>query len=140
MARTSEYNYEMCVEICDEISCGKNVMAVLNSNDNYPSWPTFRRWKRDNEKLRTLYVNAIKDKSEAVLFEIDEISQDLKDESIDASRANVLIQTLKWKAAKFYPKMFGEKVDHTSSDGSMTPHTNIITTMSQDELKKALDK
>ena len=35
---------------------------------------------------------------------------------IDPSTYNVLIQTLKWKMAKFYPKVFGEKLDLTSKD------------------------
>ena len=32
----------------------------------------------------------------------------LIDGEIEASTANVIIQTLKWKAAKYYPKMFGD--------------------------------
>lgn len=106
--RPSEYNLDLAREICEEVAGGGNIMAVLKSNENYPSWPTFRRWKRNNAELRTLYVNAIQDKSEAVLFEIDEISQELRQGVLEPSTANVLIQTLKWKAAKFYPKMFGD--------------------------------
>ena len=30
---------------------------------------------------------------------------------IDASTYNTLVQTLKWKMAKFYPKMFGDKIE-----------------------------
>ena len=33
----------------------------------------------------------------------------LKNKEIDPASANVLIQTLKWKMAKFYPKVFGDK-------------------------------
>jgi hypothetical protein len=38
--------------------------------------------------------------------------QGLKEGTYDPSTANVLIQTLKWKAAKYYPKMFGDKVQN----------------------------
>jgi hypothetical protein len=49
-----------------------------------------------------------------ILCEIDEIALDLRNGLIDAPTANVLIQTLKWKAAKFYPKMYGDRqtVEH----------------------------
>lgn len=116
MARPSEYNYELCLEICDLIADGKHIVDVLNSNDTYPSWSTFRRWKRDNDELQTLYTRSIQDKSEMVIFEINQAMIDLKNGIIDSGQARVLIDTYKWMASKFYPKMFGDKVDVTSGD------------------------
>lgn len=123
MANTTNYDYALCESICEEVANGGNVVKVLKDNKKYPSWSTFRRWKNEHEELRTLYVNAIQDKSEAVLFEIDEISMELRKGILEPSVANVLIQTLKWKAAKFYPKMFGDKIDHTSGGEKIQPTT-----------------
>ena len=109
MARLCEYDIEVCKEICEEVANGKNVIDVLNSNEQFPSWSTFRNWKRDNEELQTLYTSSIQDKAEAVDFEIDNIMRDCKTGEIDPPTARVLIDTLKWKAAKYYPKMFGDK-------------------------------
>ena len=111
MARPSEYNFKLCEEICDEIANGKNIIKILESKEEYPSWPTFRRWKNEHEELRTLYVNSQQDKGIALENEIDDTMQLLKEGTIDASTANVIIQTLKWKMAKFYPKMFGDKIE-----------------------------
>mgnify|MGYP003455626145 FL=1 len=111
MARPSEYNFKLCDEICDEIANGKNIIKILESKEEYPSWPTFRRWKNEHEELRTLYVNSQQDKGIALENEIDDTMQLLKEGTIDASTANVIIQTLKWKMAKFYPKMFGDKIE-----------------------------
>lgn len=116
MARLTEYNYDLCVEICDKVADGLNIMDILASNDNYPSWSTFRRWKNDNEELRTLYVSSQQDKGIALEKEIDDTMALLKLSAIDASTANVIIQTIKWKMAKFYPRMFGDKLDLTSKD------------------------
>lgn len=111
MARPSEYNFKLCEEICDEIANGKNIIKILESKEEYPSWPTFRRWKNEHAELRTLYVNSQQDKGIALENEIDDTMQLVKEGTIDASTANVLIQTLKWKMAKFYPKMFGDKLE-----------------------------
>ena len=116
MARLTEYNFDLCIEICDKVADGLNIMDILASNDNYPSWSTFRRWKNDNEELRTLYVNSQQDKGIALEKEIDDTMALLKLSTIDASTANVIIQTIKWKMSKFYPKMFGDKLDLTSKD------------------------
>jgi hypothetical protein len=89
-------------------------MRILEKNNNYPSWSTFRRWKRDNEELRTLYINSQQDKAEALEKEMDDYRDMLISKEIDPSTYNTLVQTLKWKMAKFYPKVFGEKTDITS--------------------------
>lgn len=121
MARPSEYDFELCKKICDEVANGENIISVLKES-SYPSWSTFRRWKNENEELRTLYVNSQQDKGIALENEIDDIMQSLKEGEMEASVGNVLIQTLKWKMAKFYPKMFGDKldVDHTSKGEKIT--------------------
>jgi hypothetical protein len=123
MARLNEYNIEVCLKICEEVAQGGNIMRVLEAKDEYPTWSTFRRWKRDNEELRTLYINSQQDKAEALENEMDDYRSMLLAKEIDASTYNTLVQTLKWKMAKFYPKMFGDKVQQEHS-GEIT--TNVI--------------
>jgi hypothetical protein len=114
MARLTEYNFDLCLLICEEVANGDNIMRILEKNNDYPSWSTFRRWKRDNEELRTLYINSQQDKAEALEKEMDDYRDMLISKEIDPSTYNTLVQTLKWKMAKFYPKVFGEKTDITS--------------------------
>ena len=120
MARLTEYNYDLCVEICNELANGKNIKRILDSNDKYPDWTTFRRWKQNNEELRTLYINSQQDKAIALENELDDLRDMLTAKEIDASTYNVLAQTLKWKMAKFYPKVFGDKTDITSGGEKIT--------------------
>ena len=63
-----------------------------------------------------LYTRSIQDKAESEDEEIDTIIQDLKEGKIDPASARLIIDTKKWKASKYYPKMFGEKVDVTSDN------------------------
>jgi hypothetical protein len=123
MARKSEYDYDICIEICEKIAQGNNIVSVLNSDNKYPSWPTFRRWKRNNEELRILYVNSQQDKAEALEQEMDDYRDMLLNKDIDPSTYNTLVQTLKWKMAKYYPKVFGDNksIDHTTKGESIKP-------------------
>jgi hypothetical protein len=114
MARLSEYDFDLCIEICNELADGQNIKRILNSNDKYPDWTTFRRWKQNNEELRTLYINSQQDKAIALENELDDLRDLLMSKEIDASTYNTLAQTLKWKMAKFYPKVFGEKLQHSN--------------------------
>lgn len=116
--RPSEYNFILCLDILEEIANGNNIIDVLDSNDEYPSWATFRKWKRDNEELLTLYVNAQQDKTESLINNIQKVQRMCLNGEIDASTANTVMQTDKWLASKYYPKMYGDNknVDLTSGN------------------------
>ena len=123
--RPSEYNFEMCIEICSEVANGFNIKTVLKSKSEYPTFQTWCNWKREQPELFDLYVKTMQDKSESEMEEIDRVYDMLKKGEIEPSTANVLIQTNKWKASKFYPKMFGDKVDVTSG-GEKLPQVTIF--------------
>lgn len=106
--RPTTYSLEIAIEICTEISLGGDVVDILKKK-KYPSFPTWCKWKRENDELLKLYVNSVQDKSDIELHEMNEIQQELRDGKLTPAQANVLIQTIKWKLAKFYPKMYGER-------------------------------
>ena len=120
MARLTEYDYVLCVEICDKLADGDNIKRILNSDTNYPNWTTFRRWKQLNSELSTLYINSQQDKAIALENELDDLRDLLSSKEIDHQTYNVLAQTLKWKMAKFYPKVFGDRTDITSGGEKIT--------------------
>ena len=114
--RPNTYSYELCIEVCSKVAEGLNIKTVLSSDERYPTFQTWCNWKRSNKELFDLYVNSIQDKSESVDEHIDRIMDLLQKGLMEPSVGNVIIQTLKWKAAKYYPKMFGDKVDLTSGN------------------------
>jgi len=116
MARLTEYNYDLCVEICDKLADGDNIKRILNSDTNYPNWTTFRRWKQLNAELSTLYINSQQDKAIALENELDDLRDMLLTKEIDPSTYNTLAQTIKWKMAKFYPKVYGDKIEQTNTN------------------------
>lgn len=115
MARPSEYDFKLCEKICESVAEGFNIKTVLKSEKDYPDFSTWCRWKREHEELYNLYTRSIQDKAESVDEEIDSIYDQIKAKEIDPAAGRLLIDTLKWKAAKYYPKMFGEKtaVEHS---------------------------
>ncbi len=138
MARPSEYDIDVCNEICNKIAEGDNIKNILNSDDNYPSFPTWCKWKRENTELLNLYVNSMQDKADSVDALIDEIWDGCKNGTYDASTTNVLIQTLKWKASKYYPKMFGDKTDITTNGKDIISEIDY-SKLSKETLKEIAD-
>lgn len=138
--RPNTYDFNLCVEICAEVANGFNIKTVLNSKPEYPTFQTWCNWKRDHNELFDLYIKSIHDKAESVDEDIDNIMQEARHGNMEASIANVLIQTLKWKAAKYYPKMFGEKTDITTNGKDLpgnTIDTSKLSLSTLEELVKA---
>ena len=133
MARISEYDYDLCVEICNQLADGQNIKRILDSKTNYPDWTTFRRWKQNNEELRTLYISSQQDKAIALENELDDLRDLLTAKEIDHQTYNVLAQTLKWKMAKFYPKVFGDRTDITSGGEKLEQPKKLIIKIKKDE-------
>jgi hypothetical protein len=136
MARPSEYDFEMCKEICSEVANGFNIKTVLKSKAEYPTFQTWCNWKREHSELFDLYIKSIQDKADSVEEELESIYDMLKSKELDPASANVLIQTLKWKASKYYPKMFGDKVDLTTQGEKINqPQAIQIEIVKVDEAK-----
>lgn len=123
--RASTYNYDLCVGICKRVAMGEHIKSVLESDSRYPDYSTWCNWKRDNIELYDLYTKSIQDKAEMVTFEINQVMQDMRDGIVEAPVGRILIDTLKWYASKFYPRMFGDKVDVTT-DGEKINQAGVI--------------
>lgn len=126
MARLSEYDFEMCKEICAEVANGFTIKSVLSSKPEYPTFQTWCNWKREHNELFDLYTRSIQDKADSVEEEMELIYDKVKAGELDAPTGRLLIDTLKWKAAKYYPKMFGDKVDLTTQGEKINTTPPII--------------
>ena len=133
--------------ICKEIEKGRSLRSVLRE-DNMPSSSTFFNWFKDDEPKTKQYAYAVEQRAEMIFEDIlaiadksdedviidengipqtnhDVIRDLLTAKEIDASTYNVLAQTLKWKMAKFYPKVFGDRTDITSG-GEKIQNPSVI--------------
>lgn len=124
--RPTDYTLEKVTDICERLSNGEKLKDVLSIHKIARS--TFFKWKRENKEFSDLYINVAQDKGELCIEEIDQTIEDLVSGSLDASTANVIIQTLKWKASKFYPKMYGDssKVDVTTLGQPIENKSTVI--------------
>ena len=122
----SKFDMDIVHEICTLIADGANVKDACKKCGI--SYNAFRDWRTDNDIVSNLYVKAVQDKGDSVDAEIDRILNLLEKGDMDASTANVMIQTYKWKAGKYYPKMFGQNssLDVTTKGERITGSPIII--------------
>jgi hypothetical protein len=75
---------------------------------------TISKWLRDDADFRDQYKVAMELRAQKIDDDIDDAIELMKYGELDAQQARVVIDTYKWRAAKLYPKFYGEnqKVEH----------------------------
>ncbi len=129
------YSPEIGEEICNRLMT-RSAHQVFADKD-MPDRATFYRWMSKYPDLCDKYARARKIRAACRAEDLDKIMSDLRNKKIDPNSARVMLDAIKWQTSKEDPKNFGDKqvVDHTSSDGTMSP----LTTDQRALLDKAID-
>lgn len=119
MARPSDFTDEIAEAICSLLAEGKSLRSVCR-RDDMPDKSTVFRWLRHHELFRDQYARAKEESADALVEDILDIADD---DAEDVHRSKLKVDARKWIAAKMKPKKYADRqaLDHTSSDGSMTP-------------------
>ena len=92
----------------------ENKSIVKACRDRKVSPQTLWELKENDQRIKEQYTLATQFRAEGCIDAIEQTQADLRNGIIDAATARVLIDTEKWKACKFYPKVYGDKqeIDH----------------------------
>ena len=127
MGRPSKYSDKLADLICERIADGESLRTICAAGD-MPSRATVFRWldAEENAKFRDQYARAREASAEADADDVGHYARAAARGEIEPAAARAAIDGLKWSAGKRAPKKYGDKLDLTSSDGSMTPKPTVI--------------
>ena len=120
--RPTKYSEELINEICRRART-RSINAVAQDED-MPCQATIYNWLAENPEFLENYESARRTRAFARAESLDETLQELRSGQIDAAQARVIMDAIKWQCGRENPK-FSDKVDHVSSDGSMSPVKSI---------------
>ena len=126
---------EVIDEICTRLASGESLRSICAS-DNLPVISTVMlAVVQDRNGFRNKYAQAREAAGYAHGDGVIEVVEMVKAGIVDAQVARAMMDGLKWAAEKMAPKAHGSKqtVDHTSSDGSMSPTTILIQAATNDD-------
>lgn len=123
-------------EILTRIGDGESLRKICG-DDWLPSRETVHKRITNDTDFADRYARAREAQADTLVDQIIEIADDdsgdweetengprLNAENIQ--RSKLRIDARKWMAGKLRPKAYGERIDHTSSDGSMSPAPSTI--------------
>jgi len=136
--RPTIYTDELANEICERIAGGETLRSVCR-DDRMPVVSTVLLWAvRNRSGFSEQYRAAREAQGYSDADRIRELVDMVIDGDIDPPNAKVAIDAYKWTAERNAPKVYGPKqsLDHTSSDGSMTPPRSLADFYSSDDGSK----
>jgi len=134
--RLSTYTPEMAQRICDELATGRTLRDVCR-DEGMPPESTVRLWAVRNENgFAAQYAEARQVGYLCMGDDLVEIADDGRNDWMErqgddspgwqvngehVQRSRLRLDTRKWLLSKALPKIFGDKLDLSSNDGSMSP-------------------
>lgn len=129
MTGVSSFTPEMAARICERISDGESLRAIL-ADDGMPASSTVFKWLSENAAFSEQYARAREAQADAVFDEILTIADDGRNDWMERKnadgenigwmengealrRSQLRIDARKWMAGKLKPKKYGDKLETT---------------------------
>lgn len=132
-----QWTPEVDEEIINRLMSGEAVVDILgvDRDDWLPSERTFYKRLSEDADFSQAYMRAREVQAHREADEIRSIADKATPEDYNVARLK--IDARKWRASKMAPKVYGDKVDLTSTDGTMTPKAGIdLSALSAKELEQ----
>ena len=123
--RPSKFSQALADQICERIARDEGLEAICR-DEAMPGVTTVYRWRDERPDFREAYARARTDQGHTVADGIGEIRRRLLKGEIDAVTATAAANIAKWEASRRASKDYGDRIDHMSSDGSMSPKPSVV--------------
>lgn len=138
--RPTKYTKELADSLCSELSQGKSLRKVCES-DEYPSAVTIFSWLRTNDEFLKQYEMAKQESADSLVDEILDIADNDASEpllvngepvmengkpvtiktAVGVQHARLKVDARKWVASKLKPKKYGDKVELSNDPDNPIP-------------------
>ena len=110
MAYSEEQQKEIINRLCRGIAAGLSV-AKCCKLDGMPSKYTIFNWLMERPEFSDQYAHARERRADARAERIDDICEEVKEGTLKADAARVIIDAEKWQAGKENSKRYGDKLN-----------------------------
>ena len=120
LGRPTLYTDEIAALICDRLANDESLISICK-DDDMPGLTTVYRWRRENDAFRQAYAHAREDQGHTAADVVGEIRRQVISGQLDPQAGRAAADMAKWEASRRASKDFGDRIDHTSTDGTMSP-------------------
>jgi len=102
-----------------QIEAGKSMREVCRM-DGMPDHTTVIRWMRDDASLATRYARARMAQADVLFDRMEAVEEAVTAGTMDSHAARVVLDSMRWRASKLAPKVYGDRLDVQVSDARIS--------------------
>jgi len=102
-----------------QIEAGKSMREVCRM-EGMPDHTTVIRWMRDDASLATKYARARMAQADVLFDRMEAVEEAVSAGTMDSHAARVVLDSMRWRASKLAPKVYGDRLDVSVSDSRIS--------------------
>lgn len=140
--RPSIYSAELAEEVSFRLMEGRSLRSI-SQDDDMPSLRTLVRWiATEGHEFQKVHAHAREVQAEMLADEMMDVANDGTNDWMEiknrdgecigwkvngeaVQRSKLRLEQMRWNAERLKPRKYGARVDLTSSDGSMSPASDL---------------
>lgn len=101
--------------IMAQLEMGRSLVQVCK-DDGMPDRETVSRWMRDEPSYAAKYAYARAMQADTLFSEMADVESKVQAGTMDSHAARVVLDSMRWRASKLAPKVYGDRLDVQVSD------------------------
>jgi hypothetical protein len=101
--------------IMAQLEIGRSLVQVCK-DDGMPDRETVSRWMRDEPAYAAKYAQARAIQADTLFSEMADVEKAVSLGTMDSHAARVVLDSMRWRASKLAPKVYGDRLDVSVSD------------------------
>ena len=102
-----------------EIQTGRSLRQVCQ-DDGMPNFRTVQRWIVDDGQFAVKYARARVAQADTLFDRMEEVEEAVSAGTMDSHAARVVLDSMRWRASKLAPKVYGDRLDVQVSDNRIS--------------------
>ena len=115
MAYATDEVAEIQEKVITEIQTGRSLRQVCG-DDGMPNFRTVQRWIVSDGSFAVRYARARTAQADTLFDRMEAVEEAVSAGTMDSHAARVVLDSMRWRASKLAPKVYGDRLDVQVSD------------------------
>lgn len=102
-----------------EIQTGRSLRQVCK-DEGMPDFRTVQRWIVSDGQFAVRYARARMAQADTLFDRMEEVEEAVSAGTMDSHAARVVLDSMRWRASKLAPKVYGDRLDVSVSDSRIS--------------------
>jgi Asp-tRNA(Asn)/Glu-tRNA(Gln) amidotransferase B subunit len=105
--------------VITEIQTGRSLRQVCK-DDGMPDFRTVQRWIVSDAQFAVKYARARVAQADTLFDRMEEVEEAVSAGTMDSHAARVVLDSMRWRASKLAPKVYGDRLDVSVTDNRIS--------------------